>query len=247
MTSSDHRSHRRSCFGWRVLLASNAFYGFSLAIIGPEVIEVFRSNVRFSENFGKFCFFWPLEASILTWAKKWLKRFRNGFWRAIERFFPFSSTMRRSRVSRGRRDAPPPGAAKVAPSTGAARVKWQEDWDSTNDKLKSIKPRLASWFSSMRTSRRDEVQLRRLRIGHTLATHRYLLCGDSRPRCSLCGENLTVVHVLVSCRHLSSERLRVFGSTSLSLKDLADGSDHIPQVFHFLENLKFSVIFSRVT
>ena len=45
---------------------SNAFFGFSLAIIGPEAIEVFRSNVRFSENFGKFWLFWPLEASILT-------------------------------------------------------------------------------------------------------------------------------------------------------------------------------------
>ena len=42
------------------------FFGFSLAIIGTEAIEVFRSNVRFSENFGKFWLFWPLEASILT-------------------------------------------------------------------------------------------------------------------------------------------------------------------------------------
>ena len=133
------------------------------------------------------------------------------------------------------------------------RLKWQEDWESTGSKLKAIKPRLAQWPSSMRTSRREEVQLCRLRIGHTLglATHCHLLCGDSRPRCSRCGENFllsTVAHVLVACPRLSFERGRFFGSTSLTLKELlADGSDHIPQVFHFLANINFPVIFSRLT
>ena len=47
-------------------LSNVFFFGFSRAIIGPEAIEVFRSVVRFYENFGEFWLFWPLEASILT-------------------------------------------------------------------------------------------------------------------------------------------------------------------------------------
>ena len=52
--------------------------------------------------------FWPLVTSILTWAKKWPKWFRNDFSRAFERRFPFCSTMRRSRDRRGGVQTPPP-------------------------------------------------------------------------------------------------------------------------------------------
>ena len=51
--------------------------------------------------FWKILEFWPLVTSILTWAKKWPKWFRNDFSRAFERRFPICSTMRRSRDRRG--------------------------------------------------------------------------------------------------------------------------------------------------
>ena len=51
--------------------------------------------------FWKILEFWSLVTSILTWAKKWLKWFRNYFSRAFERRFLFCSTMRRSRDRRG--------------------------------------------------------------------------------------------------------------------------------------------------
>ena len=74
-----------------------------------------------------------------------------------------------------------------------ARQNWQGEWENSGQsKLKAIKPRLVPWQSSLRTSRVEEVTLCRIRIGHTLATHRYLLCGDPRPCCSRCGEPLTV-------------------------------------------------------
>ena len=62
----------------------------------------------------------------------------------------------------------------------------------------------------LRTIRVEEVTLCRIRIGHTLATHRYLLCSDPRPRCSRCGEPLTVSHELVSCNRLVAERAIFF-------------------------------------
>ena len=58
--------------------------------------------------FGKSLEFWPLVTSILTWAQKWPKWFRNYFYRAFERRFMFCSTMRRSRDIRGGVQTPPP-------------------------------------------------------------------------------------------------------------------------------------------
>ena len=58
--------------------------------------------------------FWPLVTSILTWAKKWPKWFRNDLSRAFERGFPFCSTIRRSRDRRGvfKHPSPPAGGGK---------------------------------------------------------------------------------------------------------------------------------------
>ena len=108
---------------------------------------------------------------------------------------------KRASLRQCRRFLPLPAMDFLAVCSSHIRLKWQASWESDgSSKLKDIKPRLAAWPSSLRTSRREEVALCRLRIGHTLATHRYLLCGDDRPRCSRCGEDLTVAHVLISCR-----------------------------------------------
>ena len=61
--------------------------------------------------FWKNLEFWPLETSILTWAKKWPKWFRNDFSRAFERCLSFFATATRSRDhGGGRSNAPPPPA-----------------------------------------------------------------------------------------------------------------------------------------
>ena len=57
--------------------------------------------------FWKILEFWPLEASILTWDKKWPKWFRNDFSRAFERCLLFFSTATRSRDHGGAFERPP--------------------------------------------------------------------------------------------------------------------------------------------
>ena len=148
---------------------------------------------------------------------------------------------------RNSRFLPLPASDFFAVCSASLRRKWQEEWENSgSSKLRVIKPVLMPWSSSFRASRREEVQLCRLRIGHTLATHRYLLCGGCKPRCSRCGEILTVAHVLVSCRCLVPERARFLGSASLSLRDLLnDHSTHIDQVLRFLNHINFRIIFSR--
>ena len=65
--------------------------------------------------FWKILEFWPLVTSILTWAKKWPKWFRNDFSRAFERCLLFFSTATRSRDHGGgafKRPPPPAGGGK---------------------------------------------------------------------------------------------------------------------------------------
>ena len=152
------------------------------------------------------------------------------------------------RASKGlcTRSLPLPARDLYPVFSGFIRGKWQSEWErNVSSKLKAIKPSLGSWRSSSRNMRVEEVKLCRLRIGHTLATHRYLLCDDSRPRCSRCGDFLSVSHVLVSCTDLAPIRVRYFGARALTLKDLlGDTSSHISAVLKYLDHIKFTIIYS---
>ncbi|XP_055940827.1 uncharacterized protein LOC129971257 [Argiope bruennichi] len=73
---------------------------------------------------------------------------------------------------------------------------WQNQWDmETNNKLHFIKPQLANWCSKL--SRRYDVILSRLRIGHTRLTHRFLLFAEPPLVCFNCGDILTIRHILI--------------------------------------------------
>ena len=127
------------------------------------------------------------------------------------------------------------------------RLKWQNSWNErTDNKLRKIKPCLGTWGSSFRQSRREEVALCRIRVGHTLATHRYLILGEAKLKCRRCGDDLSVRHVLVSCRRYATERNKFFGSCRrrLSLRTLlCDDSPHIDNVFKYLAAIGFQIIF----
>jgi len=53
----------------------------------------------------------------------------------------------------------------------------------------------------------------RLRIGHTQSTHQHILTGTTRSTCQLCGDGLTVDHLLDTCSRLQSIRLSIFGTS----------------------------------
>ena len=77
--------------------------------------------------FWKILEFWPLETSILTWAKKWPKWFRNDFSRAFERCLSFFSTATRSRDHGGafKRPPPPAGGGKSRGPAGRGLIELQ--------------------------------------------------------------------------------------------------------------------------
>lgn len=90
------------------------------------------------------------------------------------------------------------------------RAYWQKLWDQqTHNKLHLIKPYLGNWPPTSKT-RRTEVSLCRLRIGHTHSTHTHLLSGGDPPSCHRCGRPLTVLHILLECSELEAYRKKHF-------------------------------------
>ena len=89
--------------------------------------------------------------------------------------------------------------------------KWQERWSSCPDnKLFRIKPTLGEWPPGFRGSRKEEVVLARLRIGHTYFTHSFILRQEDPPECTACQEVYSVKHVLIDCIDLGLIRPRFY-------------------------------------
>ena len=99
--------------------------------------------------------------------------------------------------------------------------KWQERWSSCPDnKLFKIKPTLGEWPPGFRNSRKEEVVLSRLRIGHTYFSHSYILRQEDPPECTACQEIYSVRHVLIDCIDLGLIRPRFY--TVPDIKTLFD-------------------------
>jgi ribonuclease HI len=95
----------------------------------------------------------------------------------------------------------------------SARGQWQHHWNTQlNNKLHSVKPRLGIWESSCQKTRKQEVILSRLRIGHTRLTHGYLMSREEPPMCTQCNTVLTINHIISECPLVEQIRRRHFPS-----------------------------------
>ena len=83
------------------------------------------------------------------------------------------------------------------------------------NKLHSVKPVLGNWQSCCRQSRKDEVVLCHVHIGHTHLTHSYILRKDSPPQREHCHCILTVRHILVVCNNFAEKSKDVFGKRNV--------------------------------
>lgn len=111
---------------------------------------------------------------------------------------------------------------------------WQREWDGAETKLKLTKPRTIPWKIPIRLSRREQVALTRLRIGHTHLTSVYLLTGGEQPRCNSCNTLLTVKHITIECTELTNirEQLRLPNN----LKDiLSNDSKAVKKIIDFIK------------
>ena len=113
---------------------------------------------------------------------------------------------------------------------------WQKEWEEQKEnKLFQIRPKLKEYLPGCTNgSRRDEVVLSRLHVGHTNMTHSFYFKGEDRPMCFACDEPLSVKHLLIDCADLIDVRHRHY--TSESMKRLF--RDVPPdEIFNFLRDV----------
>ena len=85
-------------------------------------------------------------------------------------------------------------------------------------------------------SRREEIVLARLRIGHTRLTHSCLLKREERPYCIGCDTPFTVRHFPLDCADFVRERRSLFEVNNLKdlFKDIS-----VENILSFLKNIIF--------
>ena len=96
-------------------------------------------------------------------------------------------------------------------------TKWQKRRDiNIHKKIFQIQPTLGEWRPRFRKSRREQVVISRLRIGHTRLTHSFILKQELQPQCLTCQTSCTVKHILTECRAFAVIRKRFFKVNSLT-------------------------------
>jgi len=82
-------------------------------------------------------------------------------------------------------------------------------WTNCNNyKLREIKQTILPWPKPYEMSRRDEVILVHLRIGHAGMTHEYLMAKEDPPSCTTCRTIITVKHILLESRQFNEMRIQ---------------------------------------
>ena len=108
------------------------------------------------------------------------------------------------------------------------------------NKLSQIKPTLGEWPPGCRRSRKEEVVLSRLRIGHTYFSHSYVLRREDPPECTACQEIYSVRHVLIDCIDLGLIRPRFYSVPDM--KTLFD-TVSVDRIISFVKEIN---LFSKI-
>ena len=113
--------------------------------------------------------------------------------------------------------------------------KWKEYWDlipEQNNKMKKIIKTIPKWTNLHEIPRIESIKMTRLRIGHSLATHKYILDITTQPKC-ICKENLTIDHIFNRCRKYYNTRIK-YGIQSLNILAEDTGINTI-KIMNFLK------------
>ena len=96
------------------------------------------------------------------------------------------------------------------------KKQWQTSWNNEIlNKLQIVKKNIGQTQFTGKISRKEEVILYRLRIGHTHLTHVYLLKRENKPDCDICQVPITVEHVLIHCTKYALQRTTFKDTTSI--------------------------------
>jgi len=115
------------------------------------------------------------------------------------------------------------------------------EWALFMHRYQSINPNCIMFKPPTNVHKRECATFIRLRIGHTQSTHQHLLMRSARPTCQLCGDELTVDHILNACSQLHSIRSHLFGTHSLSNCLSIPSCENISKIYKFVQKAKFII------
>ena len=96
------------------------------------------------------------------------------------------------------------------------KKKWQQCWNrNINNKLFQVKPFLGEWYPTFRKSRKEQVTIMRLHIGHSRLTHSFILEQEQQPQCLTCQMPCTIKHVLLECKAFNDTRKHYFYANTM--------------------------------
>lgn len=117
------------------------------------------------------------------------------------------------------------------------REKWTQYWTNIDpqNKLRTIKNKTTPWKFTSSLSRKDDVVLTRIRLGHCRMTHDYLMKKEAQPNCIHCNTPFTMIHVFEICPAFTQDRINC---NIRSIKQSAgDDSYGNKQIIQFLKNI----------
>lgn len=89
------------------------------------------------------------------------------------------------------------------------RQQWNEDWvNLSSNKLRTIQASINIPKFPSNITRKDSVILTRLRIGHTILTHKHLYTREPPPICETCNCQITVAHIFNDCLKYNAVRTK---------------------------------------
>ena len=122
---------------------------------------------------------------------------------------------------------------------------WEEAWQSEIRDLSCLKRSPKKWEQT-KLSRKDEVVLNRIRLGHTRATHSYIFETDPTraimPICRYCNnERLSLRHVFIECASLEDQRNQIIvsalGDRELNMNNIIGEKGVVGGALHFLKDI----------
>ena len=95
-------------------------------------------------------------------------------------------------------------------------TKWQQRWNNNiHNKLLQIQLTLGEWRPALRKSRRQQVIISWLYIGHTRLIHSFILKQEQQLQCLTCQMHCTIKHILIECRDFNVIKKWLFKVNSL--------------------------------
>ena len=103
---------------------------------------------------------------------------------------------------------------------------WNQQWrEMAGNKLREISDSTISFPNGTSGNREWERALNRLRIGHSMLTHGFLMEARHPPLCDDCIVPLTIKHILTECPNFYNERLTYFNTINLTMKFMLIDTD----------------------